>query len=440
MKPIGTILFLLLFTPGLEAKKSVVVCYDISKSMKKRGDESMKRINQCLTELLFSGISAISPDDILLQRETTLFGKEKPLLEIGDRLSLIMFGGLPIPDPVMDIVWDGSPSQRKRFLRHLPKSILQMEEEWTYLELLYWRVAKIFHNHPELSPKIRVLVSDKCESRQPLNRKDQARILWYKDRWREVCLLEVMIGGIHIEVSEIVPPFTGIRVLKPAPYKLYFAKRPIPLYVEVVEEGKVAEGEWEVVAEITSEKGSSQLFLTEGDGVYYGTFSEGAKGPIRVWFEARCGDKVLKSDELKISLTEKKNLSLWIPVSILALFILFLRYQLMPLRFWIEREGYPMRRVELKRTGDMLFLGERENEPYIDIGLPDHFLVRETKKKVTIWHKKEKVGRQLAWNRWFVDPEREGIALRISKKRLKRKRGDHLIKREDVADEMFYKV
>ena len=225
--------------------KHVLVAYDLSRSMRRYLDEeTMERINGYLTSLLFEGIKEVSPQDrVVWSKETPLFGENTPLLDAGDKLSFIGFGGPPIPDPEFTLIYDGSGFLKEELTKRLPKNKDELKEAWTCLELLYWKASRVFREHPECLTNLRILISDKSESRYPLNLEDQHRILQYRDLYTEDVFLDIQVGSVHLEAAEVIPPISGVKIIDPRPWEAYLASKPLPLRAQVIKEGGVVKEE-----------------------------------------------------------------------------------------------------------------------------------------------------------------------------------------------------
>lgn len=440
------------FVPMAFGGRHVFVGYDVSKSMYGIWEkEKMNRINHYLDAILFSGLPKISPKDrIVFIKKGYFVG---PLLKPGDRLSFVRFGSPPIPSPKLSEPYDGSPILRKRLLSLLPKERGEFEQDWTCIELLQWRAGDFFRQYPEFKENLLVLISDKCESRYPLSVEDQKRILWYKDRYDERIILDIQVGVVHLEVSEIIPPMSGIKILDPRPgEEAYYAGRPIPVRINLKREGKVLkEKGWRVVAEIFPKGRPSQARETilnddgfgkdmeAGDGVYTGLLPGVGEREVALRVKATKGPIEFQSTELKLVLSSPPGPPIWFIIFILMMGGLLVHYWLWPMRLWVEREGLPPRRVELKRVGDVLFLGKREGEPYVDIGLPRYSILRQKRREVVLWGEGKEEGKLIPWDRWFSPYEDEEVVLRFSLKRPEKGGRKALEVPKGVREGDFYK-
>ncbi|MEW5768704.1 MAG: hypothetical protein AB1797_14025, partial [bacterium] len=139
---------------NVQGEKHVLVAYDISQSMRGHWDKKeIIRLNGYLAEFLFDGLGEINPQDqVISSKETPFLARNIPLLSPGDRLSLVKFGGPPIPPPELSEIYDGTPSLRTEVTSHLPNRMDELKEDWTCLDLLHWKASQIFQEYPELKP------------------------------------------------------------------------------------------------------------------------------------------------------------------------------------------------------------------------------------------------------------------------------------------------
>lgn len=441
-----------------QTTKHVLVGYDISQSMRGHWDrEEIERINGYLSRLLFDGLSDISHQDKIISiKETPLFEKGVPLLNSGDRLSFLKFGPPPIPSPQLSNVYDGSSSLRRELAISLPKTRGELTEDWTCLELFHWKAGQIFGEYPGLKPYLIVLISDKCESRYPLSLEDQRRILHHKGKYRKDLLLDIQVGVVHLEVCELIPPASGIDILKPKPWEVYFAGKPLLISIQMIKEGEVLREEgWKVVASVVSKdrpKEKKDIILNDkgfgpdeqaDDGIHTGTFLGHKSGPVDILIRASKGPLEFQSDELHLMLSSPAGPPIWFIIILLLFIGLAFWHWFWPLRFWIEREGAgtPPRRLKLKGIGEVLFLGKREDEPYVDLGLPQYSILRQKRKEIVIWQQGKEEGEVAPWNTWFSPSGQEEVVLRFSLKKLRHEevRQDREIKSQKVEEEDFYK-
>jgi len=441
-----------------ERPKHVLIAYDLSGSMARYWDsEKIERMNKYLLDLLFEGEDEVLPQDkIILKKETPLFGKGVPLLKPGDRVSFIGFGAPPIPDPILETTYDGSPSVKRELIKRMPKSRGEFTQAWTCLELLYWKASQVFRKYPLCQPNLRVLISDKCESRYPLSAEEQRCILTYKDLYRESIFLDIQVEPFHLEVTEIIPPVSRVEILHPKPWEFYTARRPLPLQVQVVKEGIVLkEEDWVVTAIITKadrpEETAKEIILHDdgegedevsGDGVYSAAFLDKKGGQVNIRFGATKGPLMFESDQLKLLLTKPPMQPYWLYGLILLFIGLIVYHRLNILSFWVERSGFggPPRKVELKRKGDILFLGKREEEPYIDLGLSKYSVVRQKHKEIALWREGKEEGEIVRWGRWFSPKDEEDLTLRFSLVIPKREMARPGIPKVPQAEGDFYKM
>lgn len=447
--------------------KHVLVAYDISQSMRGHWDrKDIERINKYLTELLFDGLPEISPEDKIISiKEAPFIRKGYPLLNSGDRLSLVKFGAAPIPSPELSEIYDGSPSLRREVTKRLPKRTGELREDWTCIELLHWKASQIFREYSQLEPYLIVLISDKCESRYPLSLEDQKRILWYKEKYKKEVLLDIQVGVVHLDASRLIPPVSGITVLEPNPWKGYSAGEPLLISARVIKEGDVLKEEgWEVVATVAPQgrpKEKKEVVLNDRglgkdeqleDGIYTGEFLDKKGGPVDILIKAVKGPLEFQSEQLHLAFSTSKHsgLPLWFLITVVITLGLVLYHWLWPLRFWIEvsEAGGPPRRIKLKGVGDILFLGKREDEPYIDLGLPKYSILRQKRKEAALWREGKEEGEIVPWERWFSPSGEEKISFRFSLKRPNREgagRREAIRAREEskpkqVEGEDFYKL
>lgn len=178
-------------------------------------------------------------------------------------------------------------------------------------------------------------------------------------------------------------------------------------------EGKDGQGKISEVILYDDGRGEDEV---GGDGIYSGVFLGRRGGKVGITIRATKGPQTLRSDELKLMLSSLPTQPYWLYGIILLFIGLFIYHRLSLLGFWVEKEGIgkPPRRVELKRVGDVLFLGKREEEPYIDLGLLQYSLLRQKRKEVVLWREGKEEGEIVPWGRWFSPKDEEEIILRFS--------------------------
>lgn len=432
----------------------MIVAYDVSKSMRINWEwDTVIRMNRYLCELLFDEMPKIPPPDrILLVEKTPLFGDGVPLLKKGDRLSFIMFGGPPIPSPQFTMIYEDEKALKERLLAHLPEERGEFDEDWTCIDLLHWKATRVFKEYPVEGERILVLVSDLCESRYPLNQEDLKRILFYKERYDKDILLDLMAGAFHLQVSRIIPPRSGIEILDPRPgEEVYYAGRPLIVRARILKEGSILKEEgWEVLATLLSigkpyEKREAILNdkglgkdEKSGDGVYTGLLPRGGGGEMGLVITALKGPVKFQTEELRLFLASPPGPPIWFIVAAVILLGLLIQYRLWPIRLWVEREGGPPRRVELKRVGDMVFLGKREEEPYVDLNLPGYSILRQKRRELVLWREGKEEGEVIPWDRWFSPQDDEEVVLRFSLKRPE-KGGRRIEPPKRIREGDFYK-
>lgn len=441
-------------------EKHVLVAYDISKSMRGHWDkEGIGRINGYLAGLLFDGLGEISDrDTVVFIKKSPLLGKSIPLLSPGDRLSFLKFGGPPIPSPELSEIYDGRPYLRNETIRRLPKKSDELKEDWTCLELLHWKASQIFRAYPQLEPHLIVLISDKSESRYPLSLEDQKRILWYNEKYKKEILLDLQVGVVHLEVSRSIPPASRIDVLEPKPWKLYYAGKPLLIRVQMIKEGEVLKEEgWKVVAGVVPQdrpREKKDVVLNDkgfgedeqaDDGIYSGAFLGRKGGPIKILINTSKGPLKLQSEELHLMLSSPPGPPIWLLITASIILGLVLWHLLWPLRFWIERKeiGGPPRKTKLRKVGDILFLGKRKDEAYLDLGLPQYSILRQKRKEVALWREGKEEGEIVPWERWFSPSEEEGIVFRFSLRKPGReghRQEEIKAAKVEVEGEDFYKL
>jgi len=454
------ILLLILFmgiSTGVRADKHVLVAYDISKSMDVNWNkDQINRINGYLTKLLFDGLGKIDQGDMVISiKEGPFLDKEVPLLKQGDRLSFLKFGSPPIPSPELSKIYSQEFPLRREITRRLPERRDQLRESWTCIELLHYKASVAFKEHSQLKPYLLVLISDKSESRYPLSLDDQRHILEYKQRYRQDLLLDLQVGRVHLELSEVIPPASGIKILKPEPWQAYSAGESILLSVQLMNEGEVLkEKGWEVAADVTLKGKKKKVILNDkglgkdekaDDGLWTGTFLSRKGGPLKILIKAaKNGLDGFESEQMQLTLLSPAGPPIWFIIIMAILLGLGLWHWLWPLRLWIERQGAGMapRRVKLKGVGDILFLGKREDEAYIDLGLPKYSILRQKRREIALWCEAREKGEVVPFGKWFSLPDDEETALRFSFNRPKREevRRQEIRPQQKVEGEDFYKL
>jgi len=409
--------------------KHIIVSYDISKSMK--GRPGIERINNYLVELLFKGLpDVLQGDKILLEKKVGFLGKNKRLIDYGDRVSFIKFGEQEIKGPEISIIYDGTWDFEGFFKGILPKG-KDFTENWTYLELLYANVGSLSLKYPELIP-IRVLISDKAESKPSLNLDEQKKVFWYKKNFSESPILNIQAGEVHLEMVQIIPPKSGIEVISPKPFNTYFKNREIPLKIRVLEKGE-PQDKWNAFAILSYNRKKIKIPLCQKGGIYSGMVKVPSNS-LNISFIASFSEKTFKEENLFLTLASPKKGYFPFIVGFL-LFGLLLWLFKRPYRLYVERMGYggPPRVIEFKRKNDILWLGEKENERWIDLSLPSYSVCYKGKNKILLWKEGKEGGKDIPLNKWF-SPEQD-ITLRFSKGFPKQ--GQVIIK-EKVED--FYKL
>jgi len=452
------ILFLILFigiSTSVRAQKHVLVAYDISKSMDVNWNKDrINRINGYLTKLLFDGLGEISHKDMVISiKEGPFLDKKVPLLRQGDRLSFLKFGSPPIPSPELSKIYSQEFPLRREITMRLPERRDQLREDWTCLELLHYKASVVFREYPRLKPYFLILISDKSESHYPLSLKDQRHILEYKQRYKQDLLLDLQVERVHLELSLVIPPASGIKVLKPGPWEAYSAGESILFSVQLTKEGEVLKEEgWEVAADVALKGKEKKVVLNDrglgkdeeaGDGLWTGTFLSRKGGLLKILIKAAKDGSGFESEQMQLTLLAPSGPPIWFIIIMAILSGLGLWHWLWPLRFWIERQGAGMapKRVKLKGVGDILFLGKREDEAYIDLGLPRYSILRQKRREIALWCERREKGEVIPFEKWFSLPGDEETVLRFSFKRpeLKEVRREEIRPQQKVEGEDFYK-
>ncbi len=422
-------LFFFILIPLLSAgsgNKHIIVAYDISKSMRNNPD-CLFRINNYLIELLFKDIPNVSREDNLILNEESKF----PLLEVGDRISFIKFGTSPIKNPEISLIYDESFDLRSFFKKLLPKQY-DFIEDWTYIDLLYAKCGEIFLRHMELS-LIRITVSDMEKSRMPTTPPEQEKIFWYRKNFSERCILNIQACKFFLDVVEVIPPKTGIDVIYPRPFEVYYKNKEILLKIRILDRGKpVFSKDWKVFAIFSHDKKEVKKPLKEQGGIYTGIIKVPSNS-FSLSFFASDGEKRFRTDEMSFTLVEGKKNTFPYILSLITLILLLWYYLKKPYRVWIERMDFtPPRMISFKDKEDIIWLGERRNEKYVDLGLPSYSVVYQGKKLV-LWKEEKEEGMSILLNQW-LSPE-DGISLRFSKKLIKK---GYIEKEKEEVD--FYKL
>lgn len=206
---------------------------------------------------------------MILEKERAFFKEAKPLLGLNDRISFITFGDPNNLEPKISIVYDSS-FDLEGFLKGLFPKKGDFTNSWTYLELLYSKVGFLALKYPNLIT-LRVLISDKAESKPSINEDDQKGVFWYKEHFSELPLFDLEVGGIHLEITQIIPPKSGIEIIEPKPFTTYFKNKELSLKVRVLYQGK-PQKKAKVFALLSNKRKEKIPFFEKG-GLYFGTLT-----------------------------------------------------------------------------------------------------------------------------------------------------------------------
>lgn len=400
-------LLFLLFPLIAFCNKHIIICYDISRSMKAK--PGIERISNYLSFLLFRGIPDIQTQDkVILLKETKFLKKNKPLIELNDRVSFITFGEPPIAPPKISIVYDGG-FDFEGFLQGLFPKEEDFTEDWTYLELLYAYAGELSLKYEDLIP-IRILISDKGESKLSMDEDEQKKVFWYKENFQEEPILDIQAGNIHLELTKLIPPRSGIEIIEPKPFSTYFKNKELLLKTRVLYQGKPVDKA--KVFAIVHDKRKEKIPLSEKNGLYFGTITPSSNA-LNISFFAYNGIKTFKSESLSLNLVSGKR-GYNIPFIIaLLLFILWLLKR--PYTLYVERMGFggPPRRIKFKRKNDCIWLSEKANERWIELGFPSGSVVYKKRNKILLYKEGEEEPILIPLNKWFSP--KQDVTLRFSK-------------------------